>query len=260
MPSRGKLSVIENRSIERKLPKLTGLVETVLALTPDLISIGFSPSSLVPIASVCLRDATDVLSDVKYALFEAYAHKRWYEKHEPKDNDWVGIHFARFYTDDACLRLYSTGEHLASAIINMYELPKTDFKKSRSHRGASRLSRVGSYLSARRPAEKLTTALQALLNSKEWQSTVDYRNNWVHTQPALISGVGIVYKRRNRWTVSNGGMGVSFGGGDQPEISINQLLSFVQPSTKLLTKALRISVASYVKLLGPAGIRVTRKN
>ena len=258
MPSRGKLATKENRSIERKLPRLSRLVETVSTLSPDFISMGFKPNSTIPVASVCLRDATDVLCDVKYALFEAYAHKRWYEKDQPKESNWVGIHFARFYADDACLRLFSAGEHLAAAIINMYELSKRDLRKHNGHgRGVSMLSRVSSYMIAEEPPNPLTRSLEELVTSKAWQSAVDYRNEWVHTQPPLIAGVGIVYKRRNRWITSDGGVSLTFGGGDKPDILVNDLLEFVGRSTMLFSKASRATVRSYVRMLSLGRMKVT---
>src|SRR5882724_10662333 len=117
MLSRKQLNPEERAAIEKMLPQLNDLVSAVLTLSPDFVSIRFAPVSSIPVASVCLRDAVDVLCDVKFALFEAFAHKTWYENHDKKSNGWVGIHFSRFDADDAVLRLYSAGEHLAAGIV-----------------------------------------------------------------------------------------------------------------------------------------------
>ena len=114
MTIRKNLTPPESRAIEEKLPQLDFVISAVLRLSPDLVSIKFSPNSSIPVASICFRDAVDLLCDVKFALFEAFAHKVWFENYEAESNRWVGIHFARFFADDSALRLYSAGEHLAA--------------------------------------------------------------------------------------------------------------------------------------------------
>ena len=64
-----------------------------------------------------------------------------------------------------------------------------------------RLVAVADYLEREMPNTKITKSMQDLMASKEWNSTIGYRNQWVHNQPPLIQGVGIVYERRNRWIV-----------------------------------------------------------
>jgi len=96
MTIRKNLTPSESRAIEEKLPQLDSVVSAVLRLSPDLISVKFSPDSSIPVTSICLRDAVDVLCDVKFALFESFAHKVWFENYESESTRWVGIHFAFF--------------------------------------------------------------------------------------------------------------------------------------------------------------------
>ncbi len=117
--SRGLLDEVTLTSISHQLPPIEDLEKIVLRLSPDFISIKFKPDSTIPIAAVCLQDTINTLAEAHYALHEVLAHKIWYlEKVEPK-NEAAAVFFSRFYTDDIALRLYSAGEHLAEAIVDM---------------------------------------------------------------------------------------------------------------------------------------------
>ena len=261
MTIRKNLTPPESRAIEEKLPQLDFVVSAVLRLSPDLVSIKFSPNSSIPVASICFRDAVDLLCDVKFALFEAFAHKVWFENYEAESNRWVGIHFARFFADDSALRLYSAGEHLAAGLINMLEISKKQLAKcGKQKRINLKLARVAQHLWAERPDDEISKSLQRLITSKDWNATLEYRNKWVHNQPPLISGVGIVYERRNRWIVSDDAIAVTFGGGDKPHHSVEELLGSVQRSTLLFSKVVREVVSLYVELLSRYGIQVTEEN
>lgn len=260
MTIRKNLAPSESRKIEEKLPQLEYVMSTVLHFSPDLISVKFSPDSSIPIASICLRDSVEVLCDVKFALFEAFAHKVWFENYEPESKRWVGIHFARFFADDAALRLYSAGVHLAEGLKIIFEISKKELSKSANRsRTNHRLVAIADYLKIQRPNIKITKLIQDLIASKEWNATIDYRNKWVHNQPPLISGVGISYERRNRWIVSDDAIAVTFGGGDEPKHSIEELLGFVQRSTLQFSAVVREAVSLYVELLVRCGIELTQQ-
>src|SRR2546422_912961 len=131
--SRGKLDKETSARVEKELPNVLDVRTASLNLQPDLISMGFPPGSTVPVATVCLQDATSALEEARYALLEALAHIVWYsEKCEPP-NETLAVFFGKFYADDAALRMYAAGEHLANAIINMLEIKKavSDFKRSK---------------------------------------------------------------------------------------------------------------------------------
>ena len=113
---------------------------------------------------------------------------------------------------------------------------------------------------AERPDDEISKSLQRLITSKDWNATIEYRNKWVHNQPPLISGVGIVYERRNRWIVSDDAIAVTFGGGDKPHNSIEELLGSVQRSTLLFSEVVRDVVSVYLELLSGYGIEVTEEN
>ena len=151
--SRGKLDKETSARVEKKLPNVVDVRTASLYLQPDLISMGFPTGSTIPIASVCLQDATSALEEARYALFEALAHIVWHrEKCEPP-NETFAVFFGKFYADDAALRIYAAGEHLANAIINMLEITKevSDFKRSKPAKRKNVVSQqaiVGNYLIA----------------------------------------------------------------------------------------------------------------
>ena len=122
--SRGSLDDSDWEKVISKTPDLDKLRSISDIFIPDSLSHAFSYQSYIPIASVCLRDSLEVLVDARYALIEAFAQQLWYlEKERPK-NEVLSTLFSCFYLDDAVLRLYSAGEHLASGITMMLEISK----------------------------------------------------------------------------------------------------------------------------------------
>lgn len=247
--------------ISQDLPDLENLQKTVSRLTPDHISIKFAPESTVPVAAVCLQDATDTLFEARYALHECFAHRIWYgEKSEPP-NEMAAVFFGRFYADDTALRLYSAGEHLANAIIFMLEIGDQERKKYERLK-RSQQSVVGHFLAKEEPHHPITRAVLKLSQSKEWGDTNKYRNKWVHEQPPTVEGLGIGYRRVKRWQVAETEAGMVkrkissmvIGGGDEPEYSIADLLNFIKPALFLFTDALTTVVQFYIELLKQQGI------
>ena len=175
----------------------------------------FPPESSIPVSSVCLCDAVNTFEEALYALHEALAHQVWYVEHKTPPNEPAATFFVRYYSDDAALRLYSAGEHLANGIIMMLELSKQELapflKKRTRHIG------VGLFLLKKRPDHPVTDAVAKLPKSPEWQATLRYRNCWVHEQPPSVDGLGIIYRRRKRWRDSSTGKSkmLGIGGGDE---------------------------------------------
>ena len=256
--SRGLLDDETLLSISGQLPSIEDLQKTVLEFSPDLLSTNFKPDSLIPLAGVCLQDAVNTLSEARYALHEALAHRIWYlEKREPK-NRFAAVFFGRFYTDDIALRLYSGGEHLAKAIVNMLEIREQDLTPYRRRR-VSRLAILRNYLRKERPTSAVTVAVLGLTDSRLWLDTVKYRNAWVHSQPPLIKGLGIVYKRGQRWKLSDTGNShvLGFGGGDEPEYSLDDLLEFMRPALFRFAETVNTIVQFYIELLKNHGFSLS---
>jgi hypothetical protein len=251
-------------SISQDLPDLYSLQKTVLRLTPDILSMKFAPESAVPVAAICLQDATNTLFEARYALQECFAHRIWYgEQSEPPNKFWA-VFFGRFYADDTALRLYSAGEHLANAILFMLEISDQQLKKYKRPK-RSQQSVIGHFLAKEEPHHPITRAVLKLSQSKEWQDTNKYRNYWVHEQPPTVEGLGTVYRRdEQRWQVAETEAGMAkrkissmvIGGGDEPEYSIADLLNFIKPALFLLTDTLTTVVQFYLELLKKRGITV----
>ncbi len=252
--SRYKLDKESAAKVERELPNLHDVRITSLNFQPDFISMGFPPGSTIAIAAICLQDVTSALEESRYALFEALAHLVYYrEKCEPPD-EMEAVFFGKFYADDAALRIYAAGEHLANAIVNMLEIKKEvrEFKKlklAKSKNVVSKQAVVGNYLIENNPAHEITKAILKLKESEEWKKTRKYRDDWVHSKPPLIKGMGIGYERRNRLKVTATSIGVSFGGGDAPQYSVDDLLGFIKAALFLLTEAVTETVEFYVDFL-----------
>ena len=251
--SRGKLDEETVARIEKQLPDVTDLRIATLNLQPDHISAGFPPQSTIPIAAICFQDVTSTLQEVRYALYESLSHLVWYREKIEDPNERLAVFFSRFYADDAALRLYATGEHLARAIVSMLEISNQELMESRKTAGrdgiASEQATVGKYLKAVQPNHSVTAAILKLVGPVEWRKTIAYRNEWVHSKPPIIEGRGIEYERRNRLKVSAGHIGISVGGGDQPRYSIEDLLGFIRPASWLFAETTNTILQYYLELL-----------
>jgi ribosomal protein S13 len=252
--SRGQLDKETSARIESNLPDVVSLQRTSLELQPDILSAGFPPKSTIPIASVCLQDVTYTLASARYALLEADAHLIWYrEKREPPD-ERAAVFFGQFYADDAALRIYAAGEHLANAIVAMLEIKKElrEFIKLKSTKRkniVSKQANVGTYLIENKPEHEITKAVRKLKESEEWDKTRKYRDAWVHSKPPIIKGTGISYERRNRLIVTDTYIGISGGGGDEPRYSVDDLLEFIRPSLFLFTETVTTVIQYYIELI-----------
>ena len=83
--------------------------------------------------------------------------------------------------------------------------------------------------------------------------TIRYRDEWVHSQPWLVKGLGIVYKRGQRWKLSANKNNYELGfGGDEPEYSLDDLLKFIQPALAKFTVTTDAVVQFYIELLKKA--------
>lgn len=175
------------------------------------------------------------------------------EKCEPPDERGA-VFFGKFYADDAALRIYAAGEHLANAIVNMLEINKQvrEFKKTKLAKRKNVLSQqaiVGNYLIEHEPDHEVTKAILKLKDSDDWKKTRKYRDDWVHGKPPIIEGMGIDYERRNRLIVTANTIGISGGGGDAFQYSVNDLLGFMKPALFLLTETVTEIVEYYNEFL-----------
>lgn len=251
--SRGLLDDSEWGNIYQETPDLDNLGNIVLHLSPDFLSIPFSPESNVPIAAVCFQDAFNTFGEALYALREVFAHQIWYLEKKKPPNEMAAAFFGRFYADDAALRLYSAGEHLANGIIMMLEITDEDLNPYKKKR-ISQQSIVGHFLKEQKPHHPITKAVSKLVDSQEWSATMDHRNRWVHKQPPTVKGLGIVYKRRRRWeALPNGKRRILLGGGDTPDYTIDNLLEFIKPAMFQFTDTITTVVEFYIEILEASG-------
>ncbi len=259
--SRGLLSALELEKISKEVFQSSDLQDIARSFSPDFISAGFSSKSKIPVASVCLQDAVKTLGETNYALHEVFAHKHWYLEKKKPPNKIAAAYFTRFYSDDAALRLYSAGEHLANGIIMMLEIRDCELECYRE-KITSQQSIVGHFLLKEKAAHIVTKAISILANSIEWSKTIEYRNEWVHEQPPMVRDLGIVYKRKNRWEKSESGKNILFfgGSGDEAKYSVDDLINFIKPAAVQFSEVLDSVIEFYIKLLEPHGIRFESDN
>jgi len=101
--------------------------------------------------------------------------------------------------DDTCLRLYSSAEHLASAIVDILGI---DRKKLTGDKQKALAVRLGNYFLAERPDHKLSVSIRKLISSQQWDTVMTWRNNWAHNK-RIIPTESPEYKRHNLWTIKD---------------------------------------------------------
>jgi len=247
---RGKLKKEEKQSIAEKLPNIDKIQHIVGCFLPDFISLQFHHNSTFPIGAICLKDATRMLSESRLALFEAYVNKLWYSKKNDRNSKYLKVFFVKYYADDITLRLYAAAEHLANAILYMLEIEPSIVPKSKSR--SSQASRVGKYLIKEYNTNPITKSIIELIESEEWRVITAYRNKWVHDQPPLIEGNGIVWKRKILWESDGKEVRpgvitrrISFGGGDKPDLTISMLLEYTHKALDKFAKTTEVIVEYY---------------
>ena len=133
------------RKISDELPDTDSVQKKILSFDPTMLSTNFQHDSMIPIASVCLKDAVHTLQESRYGLREALAHKILHEEKQNPPNKEDSIFFQRYYCDDVAFRLYSAGEDLANAIIFMLDIDKNKVIEYRG-KHCSQQSAVGNFL------------------------------------------------------------------------------------------------------------------
>jgi len=238
----------------QNLPDIDALTKRIRYLSSDLISTKFKSDSNFPIAAVCFQDVSRTLLESRYALLESFAHKIWYlEKTSPPD-EINAIFFSQFYADDAVLRLDSAAEHLAKAIVFIFDISDENIKNNRT---GSRFKTVRKILLQPESTHLITKAIDELYLSKAWKTTISYRDDWVHNQPPIISGLGMAFERKRRWKVSDKNISkLGMSNSDEPKYSIDDLLGFIPPALIDFSEKLNITVEFYIKELEKKGITV----
>jgi hypothetical protein len=249
---RGNLPKEKLVLIDSLLQAVVPLQERTLRLSPDLISLNFPKDSDVPVAAVCFQDSAAVLCEVRLALHEYHAHRMWYREYKTPPDLGVSVMTEKFFLDDAALRIYAAGEHLAEAIRCMFGVSKDALKKYQNrYRCTSEQCAIGKFMEAENPNSSVTQALVTLIGSDDWKKMRDYRDRWVHKQPPTVVGMGIVYNRIRRWKEQpkRGGYVLYLSAGDQPELTIEKLAEFISGAFHALLKVTRACFDEYENLV-----------
>jgi hypothetical protein len=217
-----QLPVSELELINDKLPDISE-IQKITNVNIEIIALYMGHDSHLDIAFVALKDASRVLSQSRFALTMAHVNNIWYLKyckHAPKTSE--AIWHTKYYLDDVALRFYAACEHIADSIINFLSL---DNKTIKNQREVSCSAKVGHFLKNNYPSHPITIAVKKLFSYSEWTYLMAYRRFWIHEQPPLIKGLGIVFKRKSRWQKCDDGYQMSFVMGDNPDITIDDLMT-----------------------------------
>ncbi len=256
--TRGLLDDVDMQRIKAKLPDVIPLRVKTQVMHPDLMCAGFDVGSDIPLAAICLQDASGVLCAANVALHEYHAHSIYYRERKDPPQEMVAISMETFFLDDLAFRLYAAAEHLANAIVFMLELTDADLAQFRESR-VSQQSIVGHYLAAKLPGNDLTKAATRLAKCKDWMHAMGYRGRLVHDQPPPVAGLGITYRRRSRWTRGGGAakLTVQLNTGDEPEFAVEEIYGFLEGAFRQLLISTDECVRYFESMLNAVGITLT---
>ena len=253
---RGELDQATLQEIAAKLPDIRPLLK-IRSWTPSITSMALmfngDAGSALPLAGVCLNDTLAGITEARCALHEALACLVWYREKSPsKPNEPAAVFASRFYATAVASCLYASGERLADTLIAMFEIDSSKLPKS----AVSRQRKVAQYLATRMPGDPITVVVQSLGTSPDWKKSRKLRDRWVHEQPPIIGGFGIQYRRRQRWIRHVDQNGEAFdlldwGGGDEPDYSIDEMVSIVGGALKAFVSVFELVVKSYEQRLWP---------
>jgi len=254
--SRGLIDEQSLADIQAGLESVEDVRLAALTLSPDFLGANFDPEVHIPVAAVCFHDCTELLAQTRYALFECLAHGRYYRTVVEPANPMTATFFERYYLDDAALRLYAAGEHLANAVILMLDLSDVQLAPYRKNNRVSQQAILAEYLKNECAGQNLTDQLTAFGSSADWRFTMNYRNRWVHEQPPTVAGMGIQYRRKLPWTVSKDKTKkfLAFGMGDEPEFQIGDLLPRILAAYRGFVGLVGGTLNEYFRILSEHGI------
>jgi hypothetical protein len=207
----------------------------------------------LPLAGVCLNDTLSGIAEARCALHEAFACLTWYREKSPrKPNEPAAVFTARFYATAAASCLYASAERLADALIALFGIHSSRLPAS----AVSRQRKVAQYLQAQMPDDPITRAVESLGASPDWKKSRDLRDRWVHEQPPIIEGGGIQWRRLPQWIRSDVENGeafdlLAFSGGDEPDYSVDEMVSVVDGALKAFVRLFELVTESYEQKVWP---------
>jgi hypothetical protein len=226
MPSRGELGKDHLAEINSRIPEAISLENRALDLNPTQVAMVFGPRSNRELAAAYLQDVAAFLAEARYALVEAESHWIWHTKNSPREENITALFYAQYYLDDAILRMYSTGEHAAGFVECYLSIHRGAIKvalEKNKDRNNSRLVRLGGYCRRVKQPRLVLSRIIALVDDASWTFVSDYRNKWVHEQRPRLEGLGISYRRQERWKKTGPGtFMLGIGGGDPPDLTIQE--------------------------------------
>jgi len=150
----------------------------------------------------------------------------------------AAVTLGKFYADDVALRLYAAGEHTANFIVHCVGITEPELQPLKARKNlVSQAGVVGIFMVKERKGHPITEAIKELLDGGIWKKVMDYRNTWVHAQPPLLEGLGIVYARESdairpaETTESGAAESFLTAGGDKPGMTVDDLIGQVSEAS-----------------------------
>lgn len=176
---RGGIPEDRMTAIQAALPRSLELRTLNPCLENPLVGLGSSHTRVR--AHVRLSQGWHLLNEARIALVESEACWLYYQEYEP--NTTEAAYWARFYLDDAVLRLYSSCGNLLKAVRHYWglSLPPGDLLPAKVIAEAEKSSLP---VLSRDIAASLRN-----LDTEEWTICNQYRRDWVHNDRPAIEGL-----------------------------------------------------------------------
>lgn len=229
---RGSLPKQKALKIEGSIPDINSLYEEIIGRDPSFVELIHGHESKMGIAWVCLQDCMRYLREAWFALYESLANMHYWKEGR------TAIFYERFYSDDVTLRLYSSAEHLSRFLKIFLQIPDDRLKRYRKNRISLAIA-VGKYCTKEKVKHPISGILKNLIENVHWNFVCEYRNKWVHDQRPRLKETGITFARKERWQKRGENYVLKFGGGDTPELSIEELINHCRKAYIAFVNAVR---------------------
>lgn len=234
---RSGLPESELRAIAECFPDSVNLYREIVEIAPHpaWIEWFYLPNGTGKgIAWTCLTDAAEMLMESRYALFEATAYARKYDVTPPDETTerFSALGIAQYYLDDTVLRLYATAESIAASLRSFHGEVLT-WPSEMEHAPASDVLKLSRAIQVAKLTDPASAQVVKINANPAARWVADYRGSWTHNQRKRMQGTGLRFgrigPRADRQVTPDGRtiVSMSFGGGDEPEVTITEALTAV---------------------------------
>lgn len=209
----------EMRAIDRLLAPTHQIQQVVLDYPPNLLALALHPESSLPNAWTSLIWASHACQDAKHLLYLAHHDRLYYSHYKKAPDTFTANAMAVMYFTSFTLNVVAAENHLAIAAL----LADGGHIKDGWAPVAAKI--------VKKLSDEFAVFLQPLLvEGTDWQWVRAFRERWFHLDPVRVKELGLQWRvsSERRFGVHdpvNKTLTCGIGGGDAPEVSVDEMLA-----------------------------------